>query len=57
MRIEPDSATVHNNIGIAFVQLGRTGEAVSEFEVAVKLAPDNAEAQRNLAMAKAAATK
>lgn len=46
--LDPDHADVHNNLGVAFVQLGRIDEARTHFERAVILNPDYADAHNNL---------
>src|SRR5439155_26269797 len=43
------NAEVHNNLGIALLEIGRTDEAIRAFQAAVALAPRNAAAYLNLA--------
>jgi Flp pilus assembly protein TadD len=51
LSIEPGSAELHNNLGVALGRLGRTEESVSHFENALKLKPDYKEARANLTRA------
>ena len=46
--IRPDDAGARNNLGCALEQLGKTGEAVKQFQLALEVAPDFAEARSNL---------
>jgi lipoprotein NlpI len=45
----PDSADVHNNLGVALASEGHVTEAVDHFNAALKLRPEFSDAQRNLA--------
>ena len=54
LRLEPERAEAHNNLGTIFYQQGRTGEAIREFQEALRLKPDYAEARKNLIVALAA---
>ena len=47
----PGAAETHNNLGIALAQLGRIGEAIPEFQAALRIRPDFADAKANLARA------
>jgi spermidine synthase len=49
--IVPESADVHNALGIGFAQKGRVDEAVAEFREALQLAPDSAETHWHLGAA------
>ena len=49
--MRPDDSVAHNNLGIALFQTGRIQEAVEQFNQALKLKPDYANACYNLAMA------
>jgi len=43
LRLQPDHAEVHNNLGVAFAQRpARLNDAIGEFETAVRLKPDYA---------------
>jgi tetratricopeptide (TPR) repeat protein len=53
LRIQPDYAEAHNNLGVALLQLGRSQEAIAHFEQALRIKPDFAEAKTNLATARA----
>ena len=50
----PPNPRVHNNWGLALLMLGRSSDAVIQFEKAVDLAPEFAEAKSNLRRAKVA---
>jgi spermidine synthase len=51
LTVMPDSAGLHNNLGVALASMGRVAEAREHFSRAVALEPDFAEARRNLAAA------
>jgi hypothetical protein len=52
LRMKPDYAEAHNNLGIQLASLpGRGDEALAHFEAAVRLRPDLAGAQFNLGVA------
>ena len=51
IRLKPDYAEAHNNLGIALGRKGQTDEAISQFQEAIRLKPDYAEAHNNLARA------
>ena len=51
VRLRPDDAEAHYNLGLALGKLKRDQEALSEFAQAVKLQPDLARAHRNLGLA------
>ena len=50
LRLKPDYAEGHHNLGVAFDRMGRTAEAVTEFQAAMQLNPKlaDAEAHSNL---------
>ena len=48
LRIEPDFAEAHNNLGMALGELGRHDEAVASFTEALRIKPGNARAHNNL---------
>jgi Flp pilus assembly protein TadD len=50
LRLYPDHAGAHNNLGVAYQRLGRFEDARSEHSEAVRLQPDNVEARYNLGM-------
>ncbi len=43
LKLTPESASLHNGIGITYAKLGLFKDAVSEFEVALTLGPDREE--------------
>jgi tetratricopeptide (TPR) repeat protein len=47
----PESALVHNNLGVMLMSSGREPAAVPEFEAAVRLTPGNADYRVNLGLA------
>jgi Flp pilus assembly protein TadD len=47
----PQSAEAHNNLGIALGTKGKLEDAIAQFQQAVQLSPQNAEAQHNLSSA------
>jgi len=51
LKIKPDSAEVHNNLGGALLEIGRTQQAIEHFELAIKYKPSLAPAYCNLANA------
>jgi len=51
IRLKPDDAEAHNNLGTALGMKGQTDEAISQFQEALRLKPDYAEARSNLAYA------
>ena len=53
VRLAPQIARVHNNLGYACLMLGKTREAIVAFETALALDPDYAKARRNLETARA----
>ena len=46
--INPESAEVHNDLGIVLFQLGDTKEGLSHLQKALKAVPDNSIYQSNL---------
>ena len=48
VKIEPDEAKFHNNLGNALVQKGRMDEAITHFQEALKIDPNEAEMHYNL---------
>ena len=51
LRIYPNYAEAHNNLGAILLQSGRTTEAVAEYRAAVRLDPDYPDAHSNLGSA------
>ena len=51
LRINPDYAEAHNNLGLLLAQTGRIEEAIAHFEQALRIKPDYAEAHCALGMA------
>jgi len=49
----PDASPIHNNLGLAYVQVGRDAEARAAFERAVELDCSNDAARHNLRAAEA----
>ena len=47
----PGSAFVHSNLGVILMSSGRESEAATQFEAAVRLAPENADYRVNLGLA------
>lgn len=48
---EPDNADAHNNLGIAYYEIGFRDDAKDEFRLATEISPTHAEAWRNLGKA------
>ena len=48
LRIEPNDAEVHNNLGISLARLGDTRGAISHFRKALRINPGHALARDNL---------
>ena len=48
LRIQPDSALAHNELGVALRGLGRVDEAIEHFRLAIRLRPDEAAIRENL---------
>ena len=51
IRLNPDNAEAHNNLGIALSQKGQTDEALRQFHETIRLRPNNAEAHNNFGIA------
>jgi tetratricopeptide (TPR) repeat protein len=49
IRLKPDDARAHYNLGVALWQLGQLAEAVAECRTAIRLQPDHPEAHLTLA--------
>ena len=50
LRLQPDYALAHNNLGHALLALGKPDDAEHHFREAVRLDPRNADAHYNLGM-------
>jgi len=48
LRIDPDYAQAHNNLGAQLQVIGRPGQALDHYRRAVALRPDNIESRTNL---------
>ena len=55
IRAEPDSAALHDDAALLYLDLGRAADAVRHFEIAAAMKPDSAAAQFNLGTALIAA--
>ena len=55
LRDDPDSADLHFNIGTIYGILGRTDDAIAQFEKVLELRPDDAEARYKLEMTRGGA--
>ena len=51
VKLLPDSAAAHNNLGIALTRADRAQEGIEQFHEALRLKPDFAEAHLNLGIA------
>ena len=48
IKLKPDYAEGHNNLGNALFTVGKTEEAISHYKIVIKLKPDYAEVNNNL---------
>jgi Flp pilus assembly protein TadD len=55
-RLDP-KAPVHNGLGVVYMRLGQTSEAIAQFKEALRLRPDDADAAENLRFAVARGTQ
>ena len=53
LRINPDSADAHYNLGAALARLGRVPEAIAQYEQALRIKPDDDETRHELARLRA----
>ncbi len=51
LRLKPDYAEAHNNLGAALREQGQLAEAVTQYQQALRIKPDYAEAHNNLGAA------
>lgn len=51
LQIDPGYVDAHNSLGVLLAKRGNLNGAILEFQEALRLAPDNAEARGNLALA------
>ena len=51
IRLKPDCADAHSNLGLAFARKGQFDEAIRQFQEALRLKPDYADAHNNLGLA------
>jgi len=51
LRVLPNYAEAHNNLGVALGQQGKFDEAAKHFSEAVRVKPDYTDAQNNLKLA------
>ena len=51
IRLKPDLASTHYNLGITLSAEGKNEEAISHYKMAIKIKPDFAEAYGNLGIA------
>ncbi len=49
LRIKPDYADAHYNLGIALARAGRIPEAIVQYEQALRIKPDYTQAQNAIA--------
>ena len=57
LRLNPNLAEAHNNLGVALAKQGKMDQAEAHYAEALRLNPDYAEAHNNLGMALAAQGK
>jgi tetratricopeptide (TPR) repeat protein len=50
LRLKPDVPQAHNNLGTAFMRLGRLDEAHAAYQQGLRLTPDDAEVRYNLSL-------
>ena len=51
IRLIPDDADAHNNLGLALADQGKLEQAIAEHRAAIRIEPDLAEAHCNLGVA------
>ena len=48
LRLNPNSAEAHNNLGVVLLRLGKAEESIPHFSTAIQLKPELAVARDNL---------
>jgi len=48
LRINPEYAEAHNNLGAALGQMGRISEAIEQLKAALRISPNDVVAKNNL---------
>ena len=48
IRLKPDNAEAHNNLGVSLNDQGKLDEAIAEYREAIRLKPEHVEAHNNL---------
>jgi lipoprotein NlpI len=51
LKLQPDYADAHNNLGIAYGEIGSLDSAIEHFQASVRLKPNDSYAHYNLAKA------
>ena len=51
IRIDPDDADTHYNLGVAYVEAGMYKEAIESYRQAIRINPDDVNAHYNLGVA------
>jgi tetratricopeptide (TPR) repeat protein len=51
LRLQPDPADAHYNLGVALASKGQVDEAIRQYQEALRLKPDHADAHNNLGVA------
>jgi len=57
VQLKPDSLEAHDKLGLIYVQQARLGEAIAQFQEALRIKQNDPIAQESLARAKAALTR
>jgi Flp pilus assembly protein TadD len=48
LKANPNSAEIHNSLGVALIKMGRLEKAIEHFSTAVNINPSYVKAKRNL---------
>ncbi len=51
VKIRPESADAHNDLGLALLQIGDAGNSIQEFQAALRLKPNDPGYEGNLGAA------